>query len=85
MCIGFDQLLFMSLFKLCVFQNPNTGKEEISFIFQKMHYRYDAEEKKRFEAVQFPVSETFRKYMEWKGYQEDTDIKQAEREYGKNQ
>ena len=49
-----------------------------------MKYVYDAEEKKRFESVQFPVDKTFKEYMEWKGYQEDTDLKHAEQKLGKN-
>ena len=49
-----------------------------------MKYIYDAEEKKQFLAVQFPINHTFKQYMEWKGYQEEADIAKAERKYGKN-
>ncbi len=49
-----------------------------------MKYVYDSEEKKQFLPVQFPVDWTFKQYMEWKGYQEEELIKQAEKIYGKN-
>ncbi len=49
-----------------------------------MKYYYDAEEKKQFMPVLFPVDHSFRYYNEWKGYSEDADIKIAERKYGKN-
>lgn len=54
------------------------------FIFQKMIYTYDAEEKKQFVATQFPLDYSFKEYMLWKGYQEDIEIKIAERKYGRN-
>lgn len=54
------------------------------FVFQKMTYTYDSEERHRFEAVSFPINETFQHYMEWKGYQEDADLEAAEKTYGKN-
>lgn len=37
-------------------QNPITEETEIWFIFQKVKYRYDKEEKKSFREVQHPVS-----------------------------
>jgi len=49
-----------------------------------MRYVYDAEEKKRFEAVQFPVHWTIGEYMEWKGYKGEEPMKTAINTYGKN-
>ena len=74
----------MSSIYITILQNSTTGKEEVFFVFQKMKYTYDSEEKKRFEPVSFPVNETFKHYMEWKGYQEDSELELAEKKYGKN-
>ena len=49
-----------------------------------MKYVYDAQEKKQFQPVLFPIDHSFKHYMEWKGYQEEADIAKAERKYGKN-
>ncbi len=65
-------------------QDQSTGKEEMWIVFQKMTYLYDAEEKKQFQPVEFPVNHSFKQYMEWKGYQEDAEIAKAEKKYGKN-
>ena len=75
-----DELLIIAY----LLQDPNTGKENVSFTFQKMRYTYDCEEKKRFEAIQYPIDWTFKQYCEWKGYQEDDDLKAAETKYGVN-
>lgn len=53
------------------------------FIFQKTKYVWN-EEAEQFEGLQFPINNIFRDYMEWKGYQEDSDIAEAEVKYGKN-
>ena len=49
-----------------------------------MKYVYDAEEKKTFKPIMFPVDHSFKRYMEWKGYQDESDLKRAEQNYGKN-
>ena len=54
------------------------------FHFQKTKYVYDSEEKKRFLPVQFPVDWSMRQYMDWRGYQEEDDLKAAEKKFGKN-
>ena len=54
------------------------------FEFQKTVFIYDANEKKTFSEVVYPTNWELSKYMEWKGYQEDQDIKNAEKHYGKN-
>ena len=62
-----------------------TGEEQLWFNFQKTKYLYDAEEKKRFEAVPFPVDLPLKDYQNWKGYQEDEDVAKVKRKYGDNE
>jgi len=61
-----------------------SGEEEIWFIFQKLRYVYDADEKKQFQEVKLPADLTFRQYMDWKGYQDDEEIRKAEKTFSKN-
>ena len=42
---------------------------------------YDAEEKKQFEPLPFPVDWSFGRYMDWKGYAEEEDLKEAQVKY----
>ncbi|XP_067001393.2 endoplasmic reticulum transmembrane helix translocase [Anabrus simplex] len=56
----------------------------IWFIFQKTKYVWD-EDKKRFNGLQFPINSSFGEYMDWKGYQEDQDVANADLKYGRNQ
>ncbi|XP_023721826.2 manganese-transporting ATPase 13A1 [Cryptotermes secundus] len=56
----------------------------IWFIFQKTKYVWD-ENKKQFCGLQFPVDLPFGEYMEWKGYQEDHEVTNADIKYGRNQ
>ena len=65
-------------------QFNGTGAVELWFVFQKMKYVYDAEEKKQFQLIEFPVHNTFHHYIECKGFAEDDDIKQAEWKFGGN-
>ncbi|KAK6631960.1 hypothetical protein RUM44_006990 [Polyplax serrata] len=62
----------------------NVDQTTVWFIFQKTKYVWDPE-KKTFRGIEFPVSNSFGKYMEWKGYQDDDALLAAEMEYGKNQ
>ena len=73
----------MILCYICT-QNAATGEEEVWFIFQKVKYMYDAEEKKQFVPLPFPVDWSINRYMEWKGYAEEEDLKQAQAKYGCN-
>lgn len=57
---------------------------DLWFIFQKTRYMYDREEKKQFVSAKFPVDLSVNEYMEWKGYQEEEELKLAEKKYGKN-
>ncbi|XP_034230905.1 manganese-transporting ATPase 13A1 [Thrips palmi] len=54
------------------------------FIFQKTKYVW-SNERKCFQGLLFPVNDSYGAYMDWKGYQEETDIQKAESFYGKNQ
>ncbi|KAK4879876.1 hypothetical protein RN001_008022 [Aquatica leii] len=53
------------------------------FIFQKTKYIYSYD-KKVFQGLEFPIDKSYAEYVNWKGYQEDQDIQQAEELYGKN-
>ncbi|KAK3922402.1 Manganese-transporting ATPase 13A1 [Frankliniella fusca] len=59
-------------------------KDSLWFVFQKTKYVWDPE-RKCFQGLRFPVDLSFSTYMEWKGYQEESDIQKAESFYGKNQ
>jgi len=65
-------------------QDATTGNEDISFTFQKIRYVYDAQEKKMFEEVKLPTQLSIRQYLDCKGYQDDEELKQAEKLYSKN-
>ncbi|XP_014678073.1 PREDICTED: manganese-transporting ATPase 13A1-like [Priapulus caudatus] len=53
-------------------------------MFQKMKYVYDWEEKKQFRAVEFPVANRIKDYLDWKGYQHESETEDAKRKYGDN-
>nr|CAD7432838.1 unnamed protein product [Timema monikensis] len=54
------------------------------FVFQKTKYVWD-DNKKQFRGLEFPVNLPFGEYMEWKGYQEDQEVTNADMKYGRNQ
>lgn len=60
------------------------GLEVLSFEFQKIKYSYDALEKKQFLPVAFPVGNAFSYYQSNRGFQEDSDIRAAEKKFGSN-
>ncbi|XP_064615938.1 endoplasmic reticulum transmembrane helix translocase-like [Liolophura sinensis] len=64
--------------------DKSDGEEELWFLFQKTRYKFDFEEKKQFVPLEFPVDLKIQTYMEWKGFQEESDIKAAEKKFGKN-
>ncbi|MGH0180012.1 UNVERIFIED_CONTAM: hypothetical protein FKN15_003071 [Acipenser sinensis] len=64
--------------------NDEGGREVISFEFQKLRYWYDGEERKRFVPVAFPVEQPFGFFHTWKGYQEESELRTAEKKYGMN-
>lgn len=67
-----------------LFQDEVNQCVSIWFIFQKTKYVWD-ENKKQFCGLQFPVDLPFEEYMEWKGYQEDHEVTNADIKYGRNQ
>uniref|UniRef100_A0A8C0KJN4 Endoplasmic reticulum transmembrane helix translocase n=1 Tax=Canis lupus dingo TaxID=286419 RepID=A0A8C0KJN4_CANLU len=60
------------------------GQEVLSFEFQKIKYSYDTLEKKRFLPVAFPVRNAFSYYQSNRGFQEDSEIRAAEKKFGSN-
>uniref|UniRef100_A0A1B6DGW9 Endoplasmic reticulum transmembrane helix translocase n=2 Tax=Clastoptera arizonana TaxID=38151 RepID=A0A1B6DGW9_9HEMI len=74
---------FPELVKLQHFKDTITKKDIVWFIFQKTKYVWD-ENKKQFRGLEFPVNLSFKEYMDWKGYQEDADLTNAELKYDKN-
>ncbi|XP_068939231.1 endoplasmic reticulum transmembrane helix translocase [Petaurus breviceps papuanus] len=60
------------------------GQEVLSFEFQKIKYSYDRGEKKKFLPVAFPVGSPFSCYQNARGFQEDAEIRAAEKRYGTN-
>lgn len=53
------------------------------FMFQKLKYVWDAD-KHQFRGVDFPVNEPYRWYAASKGHQQDADIVEAAKQYGRN-
>uniref|UniRef100_A0A8C2EJ83 Endoplasmic reticulum transmembrane helix translocase n=1 Tax=Cyprinus carpio TaxID=7962 RepID=A0A8C2EJ83_CYPCA len=60
------------------------GVEILSFEFQKIRYVYDSKEKKCFLPVAFPLNFPMSHFQNWKGYQEEDQLRAAEKRYGTN-
>nr|XP_033771928.1 manganese-transporting ATPase 13A1 [Geotrypetes seraphini] len=60
------------------------GREVLSFEFQKIKYYHEDNEKKEFIPVAFPVEYPLSYYQTAKGYQDDAEIRVAEKKYGTN-
>ncbi|XP_077069665.1 endoplasmic reticulum transmembrane helix translocase [Siphateles boraxobius] len=60
------------------------GAESLSFEFQKIRYVYDSKEKKRFLQVAFPINFPMSHFQDWRGYQEEAQLRAAEKLYGTN-
>ncbi|XP_026109324.1 manganese-transporting ATPase 13A1-like [Carassius auratus] len=60
------------------------GAEILSFEFQKICYVYDSKEKKCFLPVAFPINFPMSHFQNWKGYQEEDQLRAAEKRYGIN-
>lgn len=67
-----------------VHSTDEKGNNVISFTFQKIQYFYDAEEKKTFIPVTYPINEQFSFYQNSKGFQEEEEVKIIQRKYGLN-
>ena len=55
-----------------------------SFLFQKIQYFYDAEEKKTFKPISYPTNEQFSYYQNSKGFQVEDEVTIMQRKYGLN-
>lgn len=60
------------------------GEGILSFEFQKIRYIFDYKEKKRFFPIAFPISNPMGYFQSWRGYQEETELRAAEKRYGTN-
>ncbi|XP_077476188.1 endoplasmic reticulum transmembrane helix translocase [Stigmatopora argus] len=60
------------------------GDKILSFEFQKLRYNFDHKEKKCFYPNVFPVENAMGYFQSWRGYQEEVDLKAAEKRYGTN-
>ncbi|TRZ05297.1 hypothetical protein HGM15179_021810, partial [Zosterops borbonicus] len=60
------------------------GQESLSFEFQKIKYSYEIHGKKQFLPVAFPVENPLGFYQNSRGFQEEQEIREAERKYGNN-
>ncbi|XP_051904364.1 manganese-transporting ATPase 13A1 [Hippocampus zosterae] len=60
------------------------GDEILSFEFQKIRYTFDHKEKKCFFPIAFPINHPMGYFQSWRGYQEEADLKVAEKRYGTN-
>ncbi|XP_019716583.1 endoplasmic reticulum transmembrane helix translocase [Hippocampus comes] len=60
------------------------GDEILSFEFQKIRYTFDHKEKKCFFPIAFPINHPMGYFQSWRGYQEEADLKAAEKRYGTN-
>ncbi|KAL1278613.1 hypothetical protein QQF64_025286 [Cirrhinus molitorella] len=60
------------------------GAEILCFEFQKIRYVYDSKEKKCFLPVAFPINFPMSHFQNWRGYQEEDQLRAAEKRYGTN-
>ncbi|XP_061568794.1 manganese-transporting ATPase 13A1 [Cololabis saira] len=60
------------------------GERILSFEFQKIRYVFDYKEKKHFLPIAFPLSNPMGCFQSWRGYQEETELRAAEKQYGTN-
>ncbi|XP_041091583.1 manganese-transporting ATPase 13A1 [Polyodon spathula] len=82
---SFEAVRFLKVCRLVwLTRQDEGGREVISFEFQKLRYWYDGEERKRFVPVAFPVEQPFGFFHTWKGYQEESELRTAEKKYGMN-
>uniref|UniRef100_A0A665W378 Endoplasmic reticulum transmembrane helix translocase n=1 Tax=Echeneis naucrates TaxID=173247 RepID=A0A665W378_ECHNA len=60
------------------------GDGTIAFEFQKIRYIFDHKEKKCFLPIAFPISHPMGYFQSWRGYQEEGELRAAEKRYGTN-
>nr|CAG4647645.1 EOG090X00J5 [Moina brachiata]SVE92838.1 EOG090X00J5 [Moina brachiata] len=75
---GSSQLVFIRKSK-----DSSGNVVKMWFVFQKTRYYWDFSAK-TFRGITFPIAESYEHYLDWKGYQTDGEVSNAEQEYGKN-
>lgn len=60
------------------------GEGTLSFEFQKIRYIFDHKEKKCFLPIAFPIDHPLGHFQSCRGYQEEADLRAAEKRYGTN-
>ena len=65
-------------------QDVDSGREIVSFTFQKVKYIYDREEKNLFQPVEFPVSLHGKQYLGHVGLSSEDHVTAAVQKYGLN-
>uniref|UniRef100_A0A8C7YK06 Endoplasmic reticulum transmembrane helix translocase n=1 Tax=Oryzias sinensis TaxID=183150 RepID=A0A8C7YK06_9TELE len=60
------------------------GENLLAFEFQKIRYIFDSKEKKCFLPIAFPICNPMGYFQSWRGYQEEPDLRAAEKQYGTN-
>ncbi|XP_031723875.1 endoplasmic reticulum transmembrane helix translocase [Anarrhichthys ocellatus] len=60
------------------------GEGILSLEFQKIRYIFDHQEKKCFLPIAFPIDNPMGNFQSWRGYQEEAELKAAEKRYGTN-
>lgn len=68
----------------CFFGQEEDGEEILCFEFQKIRYVFDSKEKRCFLPVTFPINHPMSYFQNWKGYQEESQLRAAEKCYGTN-
>uniref|UniRef100_A0A8C3ALA2 Endoplasmic reticulum transmembrane helix translocase n=1 Tax=Cyclopterus lumpus TaxID=8103 RepID=A0A8C3ALA2_CYCLU len=70
--------------ELVALQRDQNGDGILSLEFQKIRYIFDHEEKKRFLPIAFPINNPMGNFQSWRGYQEEAELRAAEKRYGTN-
>uniref|UniRef100_A0A3B3ZV11 P5A-ATPase transmembrane helical hairpin domain-containing protein n=1 Tax=Periophthalmus magnuspinnatus TaxID=409849 RepID=A0A3B3ZV11_9GOBI len=60
------------------------GEDILAFEFQKIRYTFDDKEKKCFLPIAFPINHPIGYFQSWRGYQEESELRAAEKRYGTN-
>lgn len=68
----------------CLFLPQDEDRQDVlSFEFQKIRYVFDWD-RKLFLPVAFPVDQPMGYFQTWRGYQEEPELRTAEKQYGTN-
>uniref|UniRef100_A0A8C8DTB9 Endoplasmic reticulum transmembrane helix translocase n=1 Tax=Oryzias sinensis TaxID=183150 RepID=A0A8C8DTB9_9TELE len=65
-------------------EQDENGENLLAFEFQKIRYIFDSKEKKCFLPIAFPICNPMGYFQSWRGYQEEPDLRAAEKQYGTN-